>query len=146
MSIPRWPGRPGYGAAVTEPPAVDLLLAEARRDLKRLEVRDLQAELDAGALLVDVRPLEQRDRDGPLPGSIVIDRNVLEWRLDPTSPHRIPQATSTRLRIIVVCNEGYGSSLAAANLHRLGLTGATDLIGGFQEWLASSTNHPTSSH
>jgi rhodanese-related sulfurtransferase len=90
----------------------------------------------AGALVVDTRPVDQRDRDGELPGAVVIDRNVLEWRLDPSSPHRLPIAVDPIQRIVVVCNEGYSSSLAAHTLQRLGLTRATDLIGGFQAWAA----------
>jgi rhodanese-related sulfurtransferase len=85
---------------------------------------------------VDIRPLEQRQRDGPLPGALVIDRNVLEWRLDPLGDHRIPESIDHDQRIVIVCNEGYGSSLAAASLQDLGLRRATDLIGGFQAWLA----------
>jgi len=120
------------------PAAIDRLLAQARADLDRVDVRDLQAEVAAGALVVDTRPVEQRERDGALPGAVVVDRNVLEWRLDPTSPHRIPQATGEERRIILVCNEGYSSSLAAATLRRLGLARATDLVGGFQAWLRAS--------
>ena len=89
----------------------------------------------AGALVVDTRPVEQRERDGELPGAVVVDRNVLEWRLDPTSPDRIPEATDAGRRVIVVCNEGYSSSLAAATLQQLGLKHATDLAGGYQAWL-----------
>ena len=77
-----------------------------------------------------------RDRDGGLPGAVVIDRNVLEWRLDPSSPHRIAGAGDADRRIMIVCNEGYSSSLAAHTLQRLGLPHATDLIGGFQAWAA----------
>lgn len=88
----------------------------------------------AGALVVDTRPVEQRQRDGELPGALIIDRNVLEWRLDPTCPHHIPEVSDTRVRIIVVCNEGFSSSLAAATLRNLGLERATDLAGGFQAW------------
>ena len=117
------------------PAAIDRLLAQARADLDRVDVRDLQAEVAAGALVVDTRPVEQRERDGALPGAVVVDRNVLEWRLDPTSPHRIPQATGEERRIILVCNEGYSSSLAAATLQQLGLQRATDLVGGYQAWL-----------
>lgn len=102
------------------------------RSMDRVAPRDLAAELDAGALLVDIRPVEQRERDGELPGAVVINRNVLEWRLDPTSDHRIPQVTGSDQRIIIVCNEGYSSSLAAATLRQLGLHAATDLVGGFQ--------------
>jgi rhodanese-related sulfurtransferase len=83
---------------------------------------------------VDIRPVEQRARDGEMPGAVVIDRNVLEWRLDPTSPHCIPDTAPDR-RIVLVCNEGYGSSLAARTLRDLGLSRATDLVGGFQSWL-----------
>jgi rhodanese-related sulfurtransferase len=96
----------------------------------------LADELADGALVVDTRPIEQRRRDGELPGAVVIDRNVLEWRLDPTSDHHIPQASDHDVRVVVVCNEGYSSSLVAAGLQDLGLHRATDLIGGYQAWLA----------
>jgi len=91
----------------------------------------------AGALLVDTRPLEQRRRDGEIPGALVIDRNVLEWRLDPTSPHRIAAMQYAEQAVVIVCNEGYSSSLAAATLRRLGVRNATDLDGGFQAWRAA---------
>lgn len=117
-------------------PAIDRLLAESRAGLDRVDPSDLEREMAAGALVVDTRPADQRDRDGALPGAVVIDRNVLEWRLDPSSPHRLPIAGDPDRRIIVVCNEGYSSSLAAHTLQRLGLTRATDLIGGFQAWAA----------
>jgi rhodanese-related sulfurtransferase len=120
---------------LTRPAAIDRALADARAGLDRVDVRDLAAEMKAGALVVDTRPVEQRERDGDLPGALVVDRNVLEWRLDPTSPHRIPEATDVGRRIIVVCNEGYSSSLAAATLQQLGLQHATDLVGGYQAWL-----------
>jgi rhodanese-related sulfurtransferase len=110
--------------------AIDRVLDEARRDLDRVEPEDLPGEMAEGALVVDIRPVEQRTRDGELTGALVIDRNVLEWRLDPTSPHHVPEADAER-RVIVVCNEGYQSSLAAATLRRLGLD-ATDLVGGYQ--------------
>lgn len=110
------------------------LLAECRRELDRVEPAALAAEVAAGALVVDIRPVEQRQRDGALPGALVVDRNVLEWRLDPTSPDRLPEATSPDLRVVVLCNEGYSSSLAAHTLRRLGLHRATDLAGGFQAW------------
>jgi rhodanese-related sulfurtransferase len=121
--------------------AIDVLLESSRRDLDRVEAADLAAEVAAGALVVDTRPSEQRRRDGELPGALVVDRNVLEWRLDPTSPHRLPEATSADQRVIVVCNEGYGSSLAASSLRSLGLHRATDLVGGYQAWLR--TQDPT---
>ncbi len=114
--------------------SIDEILAEARARLDRVEAKNLAAEQAAGALVVDTRPLEQRHRDGELPGAIVIDRNVLEWRLDPASPSRIPQAAYDR-RVIVVCNEGFSSSLAAATLRDIGIARATDLAGGFQAWM-----------
>jgi rhodanese-related sulfurtransferase len=101
-----------------------------------VEPEDLAAEVADGAIVVDIRPVEQRDRDGEMPGALVVDRNVLEWRLDPTSPHRLPVATDANARYIVVCNEGYSSSLAAATLQELGLHRATDLVGGYQAWAA----------
>ena len=125
----------------TPPASIDRLLADARAGLDRVEAQDLMAEMAAGALVVDTRPVEQRERDGSLPGAVVVDRNVLEWRLDPTSPHRIPEATDVGRRVIVVCNEGYSSSLAAATLQELGLERATDLVGGYQAWLRAG-HHP----
>jgi rhodanese-related sulfurtransferase len=119
---------------MTEPVAIDALLEESRRRLARVHPVDLATEIGDGALVVDIRPIEQRQRDGELPGAIVIDRNVLEWRLDPTCPHHIPPVTNANARIILVCNEGYSSSLAAATLQRLGLSRATDPQGGFQAW------------
>ena len=116
------------------PAAIDVLLEESRRGLDRVQPADLAAEFTAGALVVDTRPIDQRRRDGDLPGAVIIDRNVLEWRLDPTCSHHIPEASNADVRIIIVCNEGYSSSLAAATLRHLGLSRATDLIGGFQEW------------
>ena len=86
-------------------------------------------------MIVDIRPIEQRTRDGQLPGAIVIDRNVLEWRLDPACEHHIADVADYDTRIVIVCNEGYQSSLAAALLHDVGLHRATDLVGGFQAWL-----------
>lgn len=119
----------------TRPRTVDELLAAARSRLDRVSVADLDSELAAGALLVDIRPTELRVRDGALPGARIIDRNQLEWRLDPQSDHRIADATDHDLRVILVCDEGYASSLAAAGLHDLGLHRATDLVGGIQAWL-----------
>jgi rhodanese-related sulfurtransferase len=113
---------------------IDEILAEARARLDRVEAAALATEVAGGAVVVDIRPLEQRQRDGQLPGAVVIDRNVLEWRLDPASPNAIPEAGYDR-RVIIVCNEGYSSSLAAATLQDIGVTRATDLIGGFQEWM-----------
>jgi rhodanese-related sulfurtransferase len=119
----------------SHPSRVDELLTDARAGLDRVQPAELAAEVAAGALVVDIRPVEQRLRDGDLPGAVVIDRNVLEWRLDPTSPYRLPEASDPNRRVVVVCNEGYGSSLAAATLRRIGLERATDLVGGYQAWL-----------
>jgi rhodanese-related sulfurtransferase len=116
------------------PSAIDLLLAQARSGLDRVQPEDLAAQVETGAVVIDIRPGEQRQRDGELPGAIVVDRNVLEWRLDPTSPDRLAVAADTNVRFVIVCNQGYGSSLAAATLQQLGLPFATDLIGGFQAW------------
>ena len=118
------------------PCSIDELLARARARLDRVTPADLARELAAGALVVDTRPIEQRQRDGELPGAVVIDRNVLEWRLDPSSPDRRPEATGYDRRIVIVCAEGYSSSLAAATLRDLGLHRATDLEGGFLGWRA----------
>ncbi|MBT2568058.1 rhodanese-like domain-containing protein [Arthrobacter sp. ISL-85] len=126
------PGPADSPAALT----INELLLESRVGLVRVHPADLEREMAAGALVVDTRPADQRDRDGDLPGAVVIDRNVLEWRLDPSSPHRLPIANDPARRIVVVCNEGYSSSLAAHTLQRLGLARATDLIGGFQAWAA----------
>jgi rhodanese-related sulfurtransferase/predicted enzyme related to lactoylglutathione lyase len=117
--------------------ALDELLADARARLHRITAETMEAEQGNGALIVDIRPADQRVRDGELPGAIVIDRNVLEWRLDPQSDHRIPLITGYGTRIVIVCNEGYSSSLAAATLQDLGLHQATDMIGGYQAWLTA---------
>jgi len=114
--------------------AIADLLETYRRDVVRVRPEDLAAELAAGALVVDTRPAELRDRDGELPGAVVIDRNVLEWRLDPTSPDRLEGHDDHDRRGVLVCNEGYSSSLTAHTLRRIGLTRATDLVGGFQAW------------
>jgi rhodanese-related sulfurtransferase len=116
---------------------VDEMLHRARLRLRRLTAEQAAAEQIGGALLIDTRPLEQRSRDGAIPGALVIDRTALEWRLDPTSPSRIERTTSHDIRVIVVCDEGYSSSLAAASLLDLGLVNATDVIGGFQAWKAA---------
>ena len=117
--------------------AISRLLEESRRGLDRVEPADLEAVRAAGALVVDIRPVEQRERDGELPGAVVVDRNVLEWRLDPSSPHRLPVADDRDRRVVLVCNEGYSSSLAAHTLQELGLGRATDLRGGYQAWRAT---------
>ena len=118
----------------TDGSAISRLLEESRRGLKRVEPLELEAVKAAGALIIDIRPLEQRERYGELPGAVVVDRNVLEWRLDPSSPHRLPFASDPERTVVLVCHEGYSSSLAAHTLQRLGLHNATDLRGGFQAW------------
>jgi rhodanese-related sulfurtransferase len=117
---------------------IDEKLDQARRRLKRVDAREAAVELDRGALLVDIRTDAQRIRDGEILGALVIDRTVLEWRLDPTSPSRIAEATGHDVRVMVLCAEGYSSSLAAASLQDLGLVNATDVIGGFEAWKAAN--------
>jgi rhodanese-related sulfurtransferase len=112
---------------------VDQLLASARGEIDRLTPAEAYAATRNGAVLVDIRPTEQRDRDGQVPGARVISRNVLEWRLDPQSEHRDPEVAQRGRRVIVICDEGYQSSLAAATLRRFGVD-AADVIGGVQSW------------
>jgi rhodanese-related sulfurtransferase len=112
------------------------ILEAARVRLQRVTPEQAYAEAADGAVLVDIRPAAQRLAEGEIPGAIVIERNVLEWRLDPRSDHRLPIA-SYGLRVIVVCSEGYTSSLAAASLLDLGISRATDLDGGFLAWEAA---------
>jgi rhodanese-related sulfurtransferase len=119
------------------PLPIDELLARVRGRITRLEPVAAFRRLTAGALFVDTRPLEQRKRDGDVPGAVVVDRNVLEWRLDPASPWRIQQVTGYDVEVIVLCNEGYSSSLVADTLNTLGLSRASDVIGGFQAWAAA---------
>ena len=113
------------------------VLAAARAGLDRLTPHRLRAEQEAGALVVDTRTPAHRAAQGEFPGALVIDRTVLEWRLDPTGPYRIPEATGPDLRVVVVCRHGYSSSLAAASLRAVGLSRATDLVGGVEAWIAA---------
>lgn len=117
---------------------IDDLLAAARARLDRVAADRLAEAVAAGAMLVDIRPAEERERDGDLDGAVVIDRNVMEWRLAPSSDYRIADIPPDQL-VIVVCTDGYQSSLAAANLQELGLPGATDLIGGYRSLLRNPT-------
>jgi rhodanese-related sulfurtransferase len=126
------PTVPGPGKRIT----VDALLEEARADLARLAPHEALDALQAGSVLVDIRSESQRARDGEVPGAAFVPRNVLEWRCDPGSPHRDPDLARRDRTLIVICDDGYQSSLAAANLRRFGLD-ATDLIGGFQAWRAA---------
>jgi rhodanese-related sulfurtransferase len=114
--------------------SIDDVLALARVRLRRLHPVDAAEAVRNGARLVDTRPQWQRVAGGEIPGAFIIERNHLEWRLDPASSARIPEATDHDVRWIVICDEGYSSSLAAASLQSLGLRNATDVIGGFQAW------------
>lgn len=122
---------------MADPVTAEDLLAEARSGLARLDPPAAAAAMEAGAVLVDVRSELQRERDGVVPGSLFFPRNVLEWRCDPESPARDERVCDRAQQLIVMCDEGYQSSLAAANLKRLGFDRATDLAGGFQAWRAA---------
>jgi rhodanese-related sulfurtransferase len=119
------------------PLTVDALLAEARAGLERLGPSEAASALAAGGVLVDIRSESQRERDGVVPGSVFFPRNVLEWRCDPASPARDERVADTGRQLILMCDAGYQSSLAAANLNRMGFGRATDLAGGFQAWRAA---------
>jgi rhodanese-related sulfurtransferase len=116
---------------------VERLLEEARAGLRRLTPEQaLEAMQSGDAVVVDIREQERRTRDGRVPGAVEIDRNVLEWRCAPESEWRDERVSDPARRVVVMCNEGYQSSLAAATLQRLGLPLATDIDGGFQRWAA----------
>jgi rhodanese-related sulfurtransferase len=115
---------------------IDVALERARARLQRVTPQEAAARQREGALLVDTRSEALRRRDGAIPDALVVERNVLEWRLDPASEARVPQA-GPEVEVIVVCDEGYASSLAAASLLDAGVASATDLIGGFQAWRAA---------
>ncbi|MEU3948137.1 rhodanese-like domain-containing protein [Streptomyces sp. NPDC029526] len=120
------------------PIGIDDLLERVRAGYVRVGPHPAAESARTGeALLVDIRYAALRQRDGLIPGAVLVERNELEWRLDPQGSHRLPEATGHDLRVILVCNEGYASSLAAESLHRLGLHRATDLVGGFQAWRAA---------
>jgi rhodanese-related sulfurtransferase len=125
---------------MTDGSAIEVRLAAARARLDRLPAAALHEALAAGDLVVDLRPEGDRRRDGELPGAVVIERIHLEWRVDPTSPDRIPEAVAGR-RVVLVCNEGYSSSLAAADLLDLGVD-ATDVDGGYAAWAALGAADP----
>ncbi|MGW7265628.1 rhodanese-like domain-containing protein [Streptomyces sp. NPDC054842] len=129
------------------PVGIDELLERVREGLDRVTAGEAyDAVRTDEALLVDIRYAALRERDGLIPGALVVERNELEWRLDPQGSHRAPEATHHDLRVVVVCNEGYASSLAAASLRQLGLRRATDLIGGFQAWKAAGFPVTAPSH
>lgn len=136
------PGAAVPERAAPEPPVpgpvgIDELLERVRAGYERIGPAEAAEAAAAGALLVDIRYAALRERDGLIPGALVVERNELEWRLDPRGSHRAAEAVGHDLRIIVVCNEGYASSLAVASLRQLGLHRATDLTGGFQAWRAA---------
>jgi rhodanese-related sulfurtransferase len=114
--------------------SIDEILAVARRRLGRLDPPAALAAMEDGAVLVDIRPQAQRSEEGAVPGALIVERNVLEWRFDPRCAARLPLATGYDLQVIVMCSQGYTSSLAAASLQDLGLHNATDLDGGFLAW------------
>ena len=111
---------------------VDDLLATARAKLDRISAADVPAAIERGAVLVDIRPAALRAEEGEVGRAVVIERNYLEWRCDPTSDARIPEATGDDVEWLILCSEGYTSSLAAAALVDLGLHRATDVAGGYQ--------------
>ena len=116
---------------------IEDLLAASRDGVRRLTPDDLVAAAARGALVVDTRTESHRRAQGEFPGALVIDRTVLEWRLDPAGPWRIPEVTGPDMEVVVVCRQGYSSSLAAASLRAVGLRRATDLAGGVEAWLAA---------
>ncbi len=118
-------------------------IADARQKLDRVEPADLDRLIADGVLVVDHRDSADRAREGVIPGSVYIPRSVLEWRLAPTSDWRSHNVTTDE-RVVLVCNDGCSSSLAASNLQQLGLLGATDLIGGYRGWLSQARSRPAS--
>jgi rhodanese-related sulfurtransferase len=120
-------------AVTTGRSTIEEVLESARRRIRRLTPNQAKNEWHSGAVVVDIRPAAQREAEGVLPGALVIERNVLEWRFDPTSDARLPIA-DYELQVIVLCQEGYASSLAAASLQDLGIHRATDVIGGYAAW------------
>ncbi|GAA3450898.1 rhodanese-like domain-containing protein [Dactylosporangium matsuzakiense] len=128
-------------AAVAPGRGIDEILAEARARLERLDADQARLAFAEGAILVDIRPAAQRALEGEIPGALIVERNVLEWRFDPRSDARLDVAGRYDLPVVVFCSEGYTSSLAAAALQDLGLHRATDLDGGFRAWKAAG--HPT---
>ena len=123
------------------PRSADELLNDARARIERVTPEQLGGVLDEGGLLVDIRPEAQRAAEGALPGALVVERNVLEWRFDLSGPNHLEQVTGYDQPIVVICSEGYASSLAAASLRDLGFARAADLDGGFKAWAASTGSH-----
>ena len=121
---------------------IDEMLARAREGLVRLEAAGVPIAVEQGGVLVDIRPAAQRAAEGEVDGALIIERNVLEWRLDPTSDARITQAIDHEVQWIVLCSQGYTSSLAAASLQELGLHRATDVVGGFEALVEAGLAEP----
>jgi rhodanese-related sulfurtransferase len=117
--------------------SIDDLLSAARARIVRVGPHEAAARIAAGAVLVDIRPAAQRAAEGEVPGALAVERNVLEWRFDPASDARLAVATGFDVDVIVLCSEGYTSSLAADALRSLGLHRATDVVGGFSAWAAA---------
>jgi rhodanese-related sulfurtransferase len=113
---------------------VDRLLAQARLGLRRVDPQQAKQIADEGGLLIDIRPAAQRAEFGEVPGALIVERNNLEWRLDPGGSHRLPEAENPDRPVVIICQEGYASSLAAASLSGVGRTAVTDLDGGFVAW------------
>jgi rhodanese-related sulfurtransferase len=128
-------GGDGTVAAVSS--RIDALVAAAREGISRIDAGAADAKRRAGAMFIDTRPVEQRDSFGSIPGAVAIDRNVLEWRVDPTSDHRHPDVAAHDGPIVVFCQQGYSSSLAVKTLVDLGVRDVHDLAGGFEAWAAS---------
>jgi rhodanese-related sulfurtransferase len=120
-----------------QPATVEQLLDAARASLARLTPEQARAAMRAGARLIDIRSDSQRARDGLIPGARFVARNVIEWRLDPASPHRDPELARPDAPLVLICHEGYQSSLAAATVQRFGYRSVTDVIGGFEAWRAA---------
>ena len=116
---------------------VDAWLTGARARLDRVQPQDLAQEIADGAIVIDTRDSADREAEGALPGAVIVTRNVLEWRMSPSSPTRLEGITADS-RVIIVCNDGFSSSTAAAGLHDLGLPRATDLVGGYRAWRAAT--------
>ena len=113
------------------------MLADARQLLRRVDAEQARQILDDGGLLIDIRPAAQRAQFGEVPGALIVERNDLEWRLDPQGSHRLPEADDADRTAVIMCQEGYASSLAAASLISLGRRHTTDLDGGFAAWKAA---------
>ena len=116
---------------------VDAWLTGAQARLDRVQPQDLAQEIADGAIVIDTRDSTDREAEGALPGAVIVTRNMLKWRMSPSSPTRLEGITADS-RVIIVCNDGFSSSIAAAGLHDLGLPRATDLVGGYRAWRAAT--------